>query len=111
MLLDKLNLDWLYNLKYIEITGEYLLESQREYIRNKYNVIIVNHYGVIETNYIALECPFQNKHLVDDNVFVELDNCTTVTLNTPDGAVQPNATRVFNFKRLGRSTGVLYSVK
>lgn len=73
MLLHEMNCEWLYNLSYIETIGEFLLDSQRSIIESTYNAKVVNNYGTTETSYIAMECPYGRKHLLEDNVYVEID--------------------------------------
>lgn len=59
-------------LRLIELTGEIVNEVQREYIRDFYNVPVVNHYGMRECNGIAYECECGNLHILDRNVYVEI---------------------------------------
>lgn len=62
------------NLKYIELTGETLLKSEKKYISNYFGVPVANMYGCNEMNSIALECPYGHMHIFEDNVKVQLKN-------------------------------------
>lgn len=75
------------NLKYIELNGESLLESQREYLLSKFQVPIANMYGAMEVNCIAYQCPNGHMHLIDDNVFVQLFNCQRIDETTIEGDI------------------------
>jgi len=59
-------------LKYIELSGEYLFDRQREKIRETFNVPVANMYGSEETNGIAIECRSGHMHCMGDNVYVEI---------------------------------------
>ncbi len=58
-------------LKYIECSGEILFDELKKTVNNMYKIIVANMYGAEETNGIALECPYGNMHIMEDNVFVE----------------------------------------
>lgn len=60
------------NLKYIELSGELLMESDRILIEKVFNIHPVNMYGTNETNGIAIECEHGNLHILEDNVIVEV---------------------------------------
>lgn len=60
------------NLRYIELTGEMLLESTRNLIENVFGCKVANQYGCIEANSIAYECPYGNMHCMEDNIYVEI---------------------------------------
>ena len=60
------------NLEYIELTGEYLQDSVRVEIEDKFQCITANQYGSREVNSIAFECPFHNLHCLEGNVYVEV---------------------------------------
>lgn len=59
-------------VKYIELTGENLLLSDRKKIEDFTNCKIANMYGTTETNGIAIECPYHNMHIIEKNVYVEV---------------------------------------
>lgn len=60
------------SVRYIELTGEFMDETQRERIREVFDVAIVNHYGAREVNGIAFECRCGRLHCLANNVFVEI---------------------------------------
>ena len=59
------------NLKYIECAGEVLFDELKKTVNDLYKIVVANMYGTEETNGIALECPYGNMHIMEDNVFVE----------------------------------------
>ena len=59
-------------LKYIELTGEMLLDSTRKEIENIFDCAIANQYGCYEGNSIAYECPYGNMHCMEDNIYTEI---------------------------------------
>lgn len=59
-------------LRYIELTGEMLLESVRKEIEDVFECKVANQYGCIEANSIAYECPYGNMHCMEDNIYVEI---------------------------------------
>lgn len=61
-------------LKFIELTGEYLIEGHRKKIVDVLGVDTANHYGAKEVNGIAYECPNGHLHCLDNNVYVEVIN-------------------------------------
>ena len=61
-------------LKYIEVTGEMFTAELRQRAEKFFRIPIGNMYGSEEVNGIALECPYQSMHILEDNVFVEIDN-------------------------------------
>jgi len=62
------------SLKYIELTGEYLTSNSYKLIKKFFDVKLTNNYGCIETNYISIECEYNNMHINDKNVYVEILN-------------------------------------
>ena len=62
------------SLKYIELSGEYLSNSTKEYIKSVFKVPTYNMYGCMESNGIAYECQCGNLHVLSDNVMVEVVN-------------------------------------
>lgn len=61
------------SLKYIESVGELLLPDIKIKSEEYFNVPIVNLYGTEEMNGIAFECPHHHMHVLDDNVYIEVD--------------------------------------
>ncbi|MCX7923059.1 MAG: AMP-binding protein [Clostridia bacterium] len=59
-------------LKYIELTGEFLFENYREFVKKTFKIPVVNEYGCTETNGIAIECPNGHLHCLSNNVVVEM---------------------------------------
>ena len=59
------------NLKYIELTGEYLSEEARKNIQSIFQCNIANQYGMKEFNSIAYECPYGVMHCMENNVYSE----------------------------------------
>ncbi len=62
------------NITYIELTGEFIPNALKMYFHNIWNCQISNHYGCRELYGIALECGFNNLHIVTDNVFIEINS-------------------------------------
>jgi|GEM_PF-277131 len=60
------------SLKYIELTGEYLLETVRNEIEATFNCVVSNQYGCNEANSIASDCRNKKMHVHSSNVFVEI---------------------------------------
>lgn len=60
------------SLRYIELTGEYLIETHRKFIQSVFNVPAINEYGAREVNGIAFECPEGHLHCLSQNVLVEV---------------------------------------
>ena len=59
------------SVRYIECVGEILTPEVREKASRYFNITIANMYGSEEMNGIALECPYNNMHLIEDNIFAE----------------------------------------
>lgn len=68
----KYNKESFEKLRFIELTGEYLIDSYRNKISNFFNVPIANHYGAKEVNGIAYECKNGHLHCLENNVHVEI---------------------------------------
>ena len=62
------------SIRYIEFTGEFLLYEAIELVKNFYNCDYSNMYGTTETNGIAYMCPYGQMHVLEDNVFLEVDH-------------------------------------
>jgi len=60
------------NLKYIELSGELLLNECRRDVSEVFNIEPVNEYGTNETNVIAIELDDKKLHILEDNVIVEV---------------------------------------
>lgn len=61
-------------LKYIESVGEILSSDLRRRAIDFFKVPVANMYGSEEMNSIAYECPYHHMHVLEDNVFVEVQN-------------------------------------
>lgn len=72
--IEKTNKKRFNNLRLIELTGEYLIDSYRKKISDIFEVETANHYGAKEVNGIAYECKNGNLHCLDNNVHVEIIN-------------------------------------
>ncbi len=70
--IQKYKLPKIESLTYMELTGEVLLESVREYLEQIFLCKIANQYGAYEVNSIAFECPEGALHCLNTNVFVEI---------------------------------------
>ncbi len=60
------------HIKYIECTGRYLSDENRNKIENEFGAKVINMYGTIETWEIACTCKCNKMHINTSNVFVEL---------------------------------------
>lgn len=60
------------SLRYIELTGERVSPFLKKMLKQVFNVPIADLYGCSEVNAIALECPFGNKHVLEQNVLLQL---------------------------------------
>ncbi len=60
------------SLKYIELSGEFLTNDDKECIAHFFKVPVVNQYGCTESNAIAYECPHGRLHCLADNVHIEV---------------------------------------
>lgn len=72
--IEKTNKKRFNKLRFIELTGEYLIDSYRKKITDVFNVDTANHYGAKEVNGIAYECKNGHLHCLDNNVYVEIIN-------------------------------------
>lgn len=59
------------SVRYIESVGEVLPYNIRKKAEDYLKIQITNMYGSEEMNGIAIECPYRNMHILDDNVYVE----------------------------------------
>ncbi|MDF2537851.1 MAG: putative phenylacetate-coenzyme ligase [Herbinix sp.] len=71
------------SLKYIELTGEFLLETDRARLTDIFQCSICNQYGCIEANSIASDFGDQQLHCHTSNVYIEI---------IKDGHVVPDGT-------------------
>lgn len=62
------------SITYIESVGELLDLSLKEEAERVFGVPVVNMYGSEEMNGIAYECPFHKMHIIESNVYVEINN-------------------------------------
>lgn len=62
------------SLRYIELNGEYTDDNLREDIKNKFGISVGELYGSVEFNGIAMRCPEGNMHVLNNNVYIEMDN-------------------------------------
>ena len=60
------------NLKYIEMSGEYLFDNYKKQIEETFDVYTANQYGCNEANEIAYEFKCRNMHVIENNVIVEV---------------------------------------
>ncbi|WHX50784.1 hypothetical protein QNH46_09105 [Paenibacillus woosongensis] len=60
-----------FQIKFIELVGEYADRSERQYIEQVFGCKTIVHYGLRETWGIAYECPEGNLHVRDDIFFIE----------------------------------------
>lgn len=60
------------NLKYIELSGEYLTSTVRNEIQSIFQCSVANQYGCTETNSIASDCEYGYLHIQSSNVLVEI---------------------------------------
>lgn len=59
------------SVRYIESVGEVLPSNIRKKAEEYLKIQITNMYGSEEMNGIAIECPYRNMHVLEDNVYVE----------------------------------------
>lgn len=70
------------SLTYIESVGEILSLKLRKEAEQFFDVFLANMYGSEEMNGIAYECPNHKMHIIDDNVFLELNKCPGLVLDS-----------------------------
>ena len=63
-ILKRLNIKWKTNLKCIIVTGEVLLEHQRNFIEDYFQTNVINEYGTTENGIIGFECKKRNMHIM-----------------------------------------------
>lgn len=86
--IDSHHLEKIKSIKYIELTGEFLLPNVRKRIERTFDCITANQYGAYEVNSIAYECPEGNMHIMNNNVFVEIiDKNNNVVRDGKEGEV------------------------
>ena len=61
-------------LKHIETVGELLAPSLKKKAIDYFGVSVSNMYGSEEMNGIAYECPYNQMHILDDNVKLEVES-------------------------------------
>lgn len=60
------------SLRYIESTGEPIDKNFKKELSDSMGIAISDFYGCNEVNYIACECQFGHKHILEENVMVEI---------------------------------------
>ncbi len=66
------------NLRYIESIGELLTAETKRSASWFFGVEVANMYGSEEMNGIAYECPHHSMNILDDNVYLEIENNTGI---------------------------------
>jgi phenylacetate-CoA ligase len=61
------------SLKCIFITGEKMLDSQKQTIREAFPIPLVNEYGCTEFGPLSMTCPHGSEHYTMENLFAEFD--------------------------------------
>lgn len=61
-------------VKYIELSGEMFTEQQKSFIQVAFGAPVASQYGCNEVGTIAYQCPYGNLHIMDQNVFVDVEN-------------------------------------
>ena len=64
------------SLTYIELSGEMVTDRQRRFIESAFDAVTASQYGCNEIGSIAYECPEGNLHVMDHNVYVEIEPFT-----------------------------------
>ena len=64
------------SLTYIELSGEMVTDRQRRFIESAFGAVTASQYGCNEIGTIAYECPEGNLHVMDHNVYVEIEPFT-----------------------------------
>ncbi|MDD2492319.1 MAG: hypothetical protein PHY83_00070 [Bacilli bacterium] len=72
-IMEKNNLKLPSCIKYIELNGEYITNDQKKLIKEYFNVDVADMYGANEVNSIALENLNGELEVLNDNVYVELN--------------------------------------
>ncbi|WP_391204464.1 hypothetical protein [Psychrobacillus sp. L4] len=84
------------SIKYIELAGEYVEQSQRRYIENIFGCKTINHYGTRECWCIAYECPQGELHVLNNLLYVESINNTNLNADLPQGFGEITITSLYN---------------
>lgn len=74
-------------LSYIETYGEPLSTKLQSFSSHLFNVPVANMYGTEEVNAIALSCPCQTMHLLNDNVYLECLNSSNFSSNEGEAII------------------------
>lgn len=61
-------------IKYIELNGEYVMNAQKQAIKDYFNIEVADMYGANEVNSIAYENIKGELEILDDNVYVEVND-------------------------------------
>lgn len=88
-LLNKYDVKTHFLLKYIELNGELVTESQKKYISQYFKVPVGNMYGANEVNSIALDCPQGHLHILKDNVYVEVTEKNEILVTNLHNHIMP----------------------
>ena len=72
--INNFSLEKIHSIKYIELAGETVLESDKNFINSYWCCPVANMYGSMETNGIAYECPNHHMHILTNNVYLEAIN-------------------------------------
>ncbi len=75
------------NLKYIELTGEMMLDTDRRDWEDFFQCRTSNQYGASEVNSIAFECKNGHMHIMGTNVFVEIVKDGDVVSDGEEGGI------------------------
>ena len=59
-----------------ELSGEMVTDRQRRFIESAFDAVTASQYGCNEIGSIAYECPEGNLHVMDHNVYVEIEPFT-----------------------------------
>ncbi len=75
------------HLRYIELNGEILFQSEQELFYDFFKVPIANLYGASEVNGIAYQCPGGHLHILEKNVKVQLFNYRRINEHIYEGEI------------------------
>lgn len=80
--IKKYKLNSLNSIRYIEFSGEMLDSALKNEVQKTFDCKVANQYGSYEFNSIAYECPEGNMHVMEDNVYLETDECNNIILTS-----------------------------
>lgn len=87
--IKKHKLPLLPELKYIELTGERILNDTKKSLAVFFSCNVASQYGAYEVNSIAYECPEGNLHIVSENVYVETIEDNNICITSLQNKVMP----------------------